>query len=167
MKKFLMAAVALTALTATPAIAADVDTTFVVNGTVTGKCTITAASPFAINGTGAINTDSSGNLAGANAATSSSVAVTCNTAGSNILVEKTALKNAAYSDTPANGYTNTIDFAAKATIAGVDYLEGADRPLGVVADTLTVTASNLTTGTNKPYAGSYSGTIKVTLKPGA
>jgi hypothetical protein len=93
--------------------------------------------------------------------------VTCNTAGSQILVEKTALTNSAYT-ADANGYTKTINFSAKATIGANEYLEGADRALGVVNGNLTVTASNLATaGGAKPFAGSYSGTIKVTLKPGA
>lgn len=166
MKKLVLIALALGA--AAPAMAQNVNTTFTVNGTVAGKCTIATGGTFAINGTGAISTDSTGALTGTNTGTSAPVLATCNAAGAQINVSKVALvhSDATLTDTAFN--TKTINFDAKATIGGVDYAEGQDRALGVVNGNLTVTASNLSTsGGLRPYAGSYSGTITVTLKPGA
>ena len=160
-----MAAVALTAMTAMPAMAQDQNSTFTVNGSVDAKCSAFTAGTFAING-GTIATDSSGMLTSANTGTSTPVAVWCNSAGAKINVSHTPLVNAAYT-TDTAAFTKTINFVAKANVAGVEYAAGADRDLGVVSGDLTVTASNLTSGGLKPFAGAYQGTITVVLKPGA
>ena len=160
-----MAAVALTAMTAMPAMAQDQTGQFQVNGSVAAKCSVFTGAAFNINN-GSISTDDSGQLSGTNTGTSSPVAVWCNSGGAMINVSHTPLVNAtAPADTAA--FTKTIEYVAKASINGTDYAEGVDRALGYVAGDLTVNASTLTSGGKKPYAGAYQGTITVVLKPGA
>ena len=167
MKKILMAAVALTAMASTPALAtADPSATFTVNGSVANTCNIGAGSPFNIN-SGTISTDVNGNLSGTNTGTSSSVSVVCNDAGAQINIAHAALVN---SSAPAdgNGFTKTIDFVPTGTLTNNSVTSGlveGDNNTGVVNGTLTVTAASLSTASSaKPYAGSYSGTITVTVK---
>jgi hypothetical protein len=163
MKKIVMTAVAITAISATSAMAADPSTSFGVSGSVNSACTIATGAPFTIN-TGTINTDADGALSGVNTGTSAAVAITCNSAIAKINVSHTELVNGT-APADAGGFTKTITYVAKATIGLKDYAEGSDQPLGIVSDNLTVTASSLSAGANKPYAGTYNGAITVTLKP--
>ena len=167
MKKVLMGAVALTAMTATPALAADPSATFTVNGSVNNTCNIGSGSAFNIN-SGTISTDANGALSGTNTGTSSSVSVVCNSGGAQINIDHTALVNTNNALADGNGFTKTIDFTPSGTLTnnGSDTaLVAGDNNTGIVNGTLKVTAASLTTaGGAKPYAGSYSGTIVVTVK---
>ena len=166
MKKLLMGAVALTAVTATPALAADPSASFTVNGSVNNVCNIGSGSPFNIN-SGTINVDANGNLSGTNTGTSSSVAVVCNSGAAVINITHTALVNSG-APADANGFTGTIDFVPSGTLTNGSStvpLANGDNSTGIVNGSLTVTAGTLsTTGNAKPYAGAYVGNITVTVR---
>lgn len=159
MKKILMAAVALTAVTATPAFAADTVATYSVSGSVDALCAASATGSISLGSL----IDANGALSNSGGSATDSGAY-CNGAGTTIQVAHTNLSTAG---TAATGFTNTIAFTPKVT-AGASVFTG-DQASGTALGSfsgLTVEARSLTTGTDKPVAGSYSGSITVTLTPG-
>lgn len=157
MKKILMAAVAVAALGATPAYAAD----FTVSGSVALACGGLGNGTIAF---GALTTDANtGVLADSRSLASTGQSVYCNGANSTIAISKTDMTNGlAPSDT---SFTNTVTYTAGVTIGGTTYAPGAT--IGLKAGSLVVTASGLSSNAKIPVAGSYSGMVTVTLTPAA
>lgn len=157
MKKILMAAVALTAMTATPTYAQAV---FNVSGTVNATCSYSggtiAFGTIATNADGTITT-------GQSQSSAAQTGFYCNGAGTTLDLAHTTLSNA----TPAaSGFTNTIDYTPAVKVGGVDQQvgNGTGVAFGAQAGSLVVDARNLT-ATGKLMAGSYAGTITLTLTP--
>jgi hypothetical protein len=155
MKKLLMAAVAVSAIAATPAFAAD----FPITATVGASCGAITGSTIAFS---AIATGADGTLTAGQSASSSSQAVYCNGAGSTITVTSTELLTSP--GVVASGFTKTLGFTTDVNFAGVHRGTGAAQALGAVTGTLIVSANNLTASA-KPQAGDYTGLIQVTVAP--
>ncbi|ANI79505.1 hypothetical protein [Sphingobium sp. EP60837] len=158
MKKILMAAVALTALGATPAMAAGV---FTVSGDVAATCG--AISDGTITFSSGIATGTDGTLTSGQSQSSAPQNVYCNGAGSKITVAHTAMKIGDGTGAPSN-FTKTIDFTTDVNFAGTHFGEGTSQTLGAMSGSLVVSANDLTASA-KPLAGSYSGSITVTVSP--
>jgi hypothetical protein len=165
MKKLLMGAVALAAISTTPAVAADPSASYTVSGTVGAACgtlsngSLTFANPLNINATGFLADSQSA---------SSSQTVWCNGVNSKISVAATAMTNQTTNAAENNDFTGTINFTTAVDFAGSPFALGTNQTLGAKAGTMTVSASALTANNGKrPYAGDYSGTITVTLSPAA
>jgi hypothetical protein len=156
MKKILMAAVALAAVSATPAMAAD----FTISGAVTASCGSIGDKTIAF---GTIGTNSDGTLTSGQSKSSDGQSVYCNGTGSTISVSHTALTTGDSSPAPS-GFTKTIDFTTDVDFAGSKFGDGTAQSLGAKTGTLVVSANELT-ATAKPLAGSYSGKITVTVSP--
>lgn len=158
MRKLLMAAVALTAMSATPAFAQSAN--FTVSGSVNAVCSFTGgAISFPT-----ITTNADGTIAASQSASSSAQAgFYCNGAGTTLTLAHSALTNAA---TPGSGFTSTIDYTPAAVVGGVDKQvgDGTNATFGAQAGSLVVDARNLS-ATGKLMAGSYSGAITLTLTP--
>lgn len=157
MKKILMAAVALTALGATPAMAAD----FAVSGSVEASCGSIGDKPIAFD---AILTNADGTLKTGQSKSSDGQSVYCNGSNSTISVSHAALKIGDGSGAPTN-FTKTINFTTEVDFAGSKFTDGAGLNLGAKSGILTVTAKDLSADA-KPLAGSYTGSITVTVSPG-
>ena len=158
MKKTLMAAVALTAFGATPAMASD---TFTVSGSVAPTCSAVADKSLAFNG---LSVDSAtGILNDTRSVSSEAQYVFCNGSNAKIAIAKTNLSNATAA--PSASFTNVISYDAEVKIA--DTVLGDDNDSAFIAGNLVVKASNLSSAGKIPVAGAYSGTVTVTLTPGA
>jgi hypothetical protein len=185
MKKIIVAALAATtALIATPASAQTVSGTVAVTGTVASKCTTSSGNlDAAINlgelaiAAGTVNSSFSGNVGGL----SRSFTVTCTSPNANLSANASALVNSAIV-TPTAGYTNTVHYtatltankAAGGTASAVDTsnVVGATTALlgGHLANaannvTITVSNGNTTTASDLLEAGSYSGSIAISVAP--
>jgi spore coat protein U-like protein len=158
MKKILMAAVALTAVTATPAYSQTA--TFNVSGTVNAVCSFTGGT-IAF---GTINVNSDGTIAtGQSASSAGQPGFYCNGAGTTLDLSHTAMTTSA---TPPGGFTSTINYTPAVVVGGSDQQvgDGTGVAFGAKAGSLVVDARNLT-ATGKLMAGAYSGTITLTLTP--
>lgn len=157
MRKILMAAVALAAVSASPAYA---QANFDVTGNVTAVCNYTGGT--IAFGTIGVNAD--GTIAsGQSQSSADQTGFYCNGAGTTLTLAHTAMANA----TPAaSGFTNSINFTPAVKVGGVDQQvnDGTNNSFGAQAGTLVVDARNLT-ASGKLMAGSYSGTITLTLTP--
>lgn len=169
MKKLLMAAVAVSALAAMPALAqTSQDYTF--SGNVATSCYISGATTVDF---GTLQS-ASGVYGPANGATVSATDTSafCNQAQTTALVTHTNLKT---TSPVSSGFTNLVVMSAKAstpqnatgvsdsTPAGTGTSAGNSGTLGAFTG-LTV-AATLTAPTDKLVAGTYSGTITVALTP--
>jgi spore coat protein U-like protein len=154
----MMAALAVSSLSATPALAQSAS--YTVSATVAASCgaLTNGTIPF---GTLGIGTD--GTLTSGQSFSSGSQNVYCNGVNSTITVGHTAMTTSAAA-TDAGGFTRTIDFTTSVNFAGSTFGDGTTQALGAKTGTLVASANSLT-ATAKPYAGSYSGTISVTLSP--
>ena len=160
MKKLLMAAVTLTAMATIPATPASAQAVFNVSGSVTAVCSYTGGT-IAF---GTITTDSAGNInSGQSASSTGQTGFYCNGAGTTLALTHTALTNAA---TPASGFTSTIGYTPAVSVGGVDQKvgDGNNNSFGAQAGSLVVDARDLT-ASGKLMAGSYAGTITLTLTP--
>lgn len=166
MKKFLMAAVALTALTATPAMAAE-EQTYTFDGTVASICTISGATKVAFgaltDGNGAYNKSAA-------TATATDSGAYCNQGLTTAAVKHTNLVNAVAA---SSGFTNVVPMSASlATTQGASINDtsaagsatGTSGTIGAFTG-LSVTATLGSIGTDKLVAGTYDGSITVTLTP--
>jgi hypothetical protein len=171
MKKLMMAAVALTALTATPALAAPgTEQTNTFDGTVASICTISGASLVHF---GAL-TDASGAYTGNGThqdATDS--AAYCNQAATTASISHTNFVNA---NTATTGFVNVIPMSASLSTTETGSLADTSVASGTSASTgtsgtigaftgLKVTATLGSVGTSKLVSGTYNGSITVTLTP--
>ena len=160
MKKLLMAAVAVSAIAATPAIAAD----FAVSGTVGASCSTVIGETLAFN---TIGTNASGNVTAGQSKSSGAQDVVCNGANATITVASTQVLTNASAPTDSATFQRTIGFTAEVTIGGTPYsVSASPQTIGATAGSMVVSAKNLSAAL-RPYAGSYSGLITVTLAPGA
>jgi opacity protein-like surface antigen len=163
MKKLLMAAVALTALATVPATPAAAQAVFNVSGTVNAVCNYSGGT-IAF---GTITTNADGTLPGTQDASSTpQTGFFCNGAGTTLTLAHSAMTTSA---TPATGFTSTINFTPAVVVGGVDKQvgDGSGVAFGAQAGSLVVDARDLSTAsaTDKVMAGSYSGTITLTLTP--
>lgn len=157
MKTLSKAAVAFAALAALPAAPAAA-ASFTVTGTVTATCNYSGGT-IAF---GTIGVQSDGTITGSQTASSSAqTGFYCNGASTTLDLAHTAMTTAA---TPPSGFTSTIDFTPAVKVGGVDKKvgDGTGTALGAIAGSLVVDARTLT-ATGKLMAGSYSGSITLTL----
>ncbi len=186
MKKIALAAIAAAAtlVSAQPAFA-QASGTVQVNGTVAAKCA--AITP--ISGTIALgelanaNGTIEGTFAGNSGGLTRQFTVRCTGANPNLSVKASPLVNAAVT-TPASGYTNTVHYTAtmSATKAGggstslSNLSSNANATTGAVGDRLAASANNITlaisAGTTADAgavleAGTYSGSVALTVSPAA
>ncbi|WP_313806828.1 hypothetical protein [Sphingobium sp.] len=164
MKKLLMGAVALAAMQAVPVLAQTGQAQSVqidVTGTVGSKCSTFSLDPISFT---AISTsNSSGFATGGDTSSPATASVWCNKAGAQVSYEHVAMK--ANTVTTSNAaFTDTVDFTPTVKL-GTTTIASGGTTVGIVADTLTVSATTNAT-TAIPVADSYTGTIKVTLTPG-
>lgn len=160
MKKILMAAVAFTAITATPALAQS-SGTFTVSGSIAGQCGGLGAGLIQFN---QIATAANGQVSDNRSLQSTAQNVFCNAGGSTIsIIKNNMTNNTVVTDT--TNFTNTISYDAAVTIGGTPYAN--NDAVNILSGNLVVTASNLSSGGKIPVSGAYSGTVVVTLTPGA
>jgi hypothetical protein len=158
MKKWMMAALAASTAMATPALAGTT-ASYTVDGSVDGVCSISAS--------GALDfgklTDATG--AFSNTASPSSVDgnAYCNQAATTVTVTHTDLTT---SGTPTTGFTNDVTYTP-VLITSDRTLTGNQTNATIGAfSSLTVKAQGAAaSGSAKLVAGSYSGTISITLTP--
>lgn len=166
MKKLLMAAVAASAIAATPAMAAT-SAEYTVTGSVNAICSASASGTIAF---GSLVNAATGLLSATSLSATADSTAFCNGAGTKVEVAHVNLANTTTSqvgDAPT-GFTKTVSFTPK-VVTSVGALTG-DQDAGTALGAfngITVTAENLSAGGNKPLAGDYSGSITITLTPGA
>ncbi|WP_374613045.1 hypothetical protein [Sphingorhabdus sp.] len=153
MKKSTLISLIGVSMIATPAFAADPSATYTVNGNVAAVCSITASS----------SPTDFGSLQNSQEKVINDTAATCNSAGATISVSRTNLVN---SIPAADGFTNVVTVNTKveagtATVTnnGTDVATGAFKGLKITATTVAPSTTLM--------AGDYTGTITVTLNPGA
>lgn len=159
MKKVLMAAVALTAVTATPAFAED----FAVTGKVAATCNYTGGT-IAF---GTIQTNADGTLvANQKASSTAQTGFYCNGGSTKATVTHSPLSSG--TGAAATGFVNSIGFTPVVSIGGVDVVTGdaSGASISATSGSLVVRADNLT-ASGKVQAGDYTGQIVLTLTPGA
>ena len=159
MKKIIIAAVMATGITAgaaAPAAAAD----FTVSGAVTATCNYTGGTiPF-----GTIGVNSDGTIAsGQSASSTAQTGFFCNGAGTTLDLSHTAMTDGV---TAPSGFTSIIDFTPAVKVGGTDKQvgDGTGTSFGAIAGSLVVDARTLT-ATGKLTAGTYSGSVTLTLTP--
>jgi len=159
MKSIFMLAVAfsaLSALRAAPAAAAD----FTVSGSVTPTCNYSGGT--IVFGTIGVNSD--GTIAtGQSASSTAQAGFYCNGAGTTLDLSHTAMTDGV---TAPSGFTSSIDFTPAVKVGGTDKKvgDGTGIALGAIAGALVVDARTLT-ATGKLTAGTYSGSVTLTLTP--
>lgn len=171
MKKLLMAAVAFTAISATPALASVPGADYTFSGSVAAICTIGGHS-------GAVDfgalTDGNGGYTGSGSSQDAADdSAYCNQAQTTAKITHTNLFT---SSVASNGFTNIVPMSASlstteggslsdaTTATGTGTSSGSTATIGAFTG-LTVTATLGTIGTDKLVAGTYGGTITVTLTP--
>jgi hypothetical protein len=170
MKKILMAAVAVSALSATPAMAqTGPSQTYTFDGTVAARCVITGASLVSF---GALTDESGAYTSGASEDSVDSEAY-CNQASTTATIKHTNLTT----DSAASlGFTNVIPMSAAlstpqgASVVDETVASGTDESAGTTDEVnaftgLKVTATLGSIGSAKLVAGTYEGSITVTLTP--
>lgn len=174
MKKMLLAAAAASAMLATPAMAAD-NATFNFSGSVAEVCTVSGAA--ATVDFGAL-TDGSGNYtAGSTTQTATSTNAYCNQGQTKATISHT---NFYTSNAATTGFTNNIPMTASlvtivgaadnVTVADTTVASGTTSSAGTQGDVgnftgLKVKATLGSIGSAKLVAGTYGGSITVTLQP--
>jgi hypothetical protein len=155
-----------------PCVAGDLTGCVTINAHVAADCAMTVGSD-AIHLGEISNASSNLDTAVVNAGTAS-LAGFCNGTTSTMTVEASALTGPA---TTASGFTNIVNYTAKAALHGApavfatddSSVTGAGSPatVGVFTDTIDVTLSNASSPTGMLVAGAYTGSVIVTLTPGA
>lgn len=159
MKKLLLAAVAVSALVATPALAVAPDATYDVHATVNGLCSISAGS--ALTFTAAL-TDAS---VASNTGTTNEVddtAAYCNQAGTKITISH---DNLITPGTAGTGFTKEVNYTPVVTINGTGYNDVTDQLVGTFAGIKVKATSPSAVGATRLVAGDYTGNIYITLAP--
>ena len=160
MKKLCMSFVAVAALMATPAMAADPSANYLVQGTVNAACYANTGGTVDF---GTMSIDSTtGRLNGGTTASSSGSNVWCNGINSTLSFSSTGQLTTTNTTTDTN-FTSTLTFTPSVTLGGSNVTNGAK--IGAKSGSLVVTASSLSDGGKLPVAGDYSGLITVTLTP--
>jgi hypothetical protein len=169
MKKLMLAAAAITAVTATPALAAPgTSQTYNFTGSVAALCSISGAA--ATVNFGAL-TDANGAYANPGAKDATDTGAYCNQANTQATISHTDLVNAV---APASGFTNIVPMSASLTtdqtsLADSTAASGTTASTGTTAtiggfSSLKVTAT-LGTPSTKLESGAYNGSITVVLTP--
>ncbi|MFM6932027.1 MAG: hypothetical protein ACKOUT_07270 [Novosphingobium sp.] len=167
MKKIVMIAAAISAVSASPAMAATYD----VKATVGAFCSALTGSATDLDFT-ALSVDAAGKLTDARSLNSTQASVVCNGAATTITVNPTAMVGDKTLTDTAN-FTKTINYTATATLGSASVSTttvtgSVTQGIHEQAGTLTVSAGSLSAAGNKALlAGSYAGTITVTFTPGA
>ena len=164
MKKILMAALTASALSATPAMAQTA--TYAVTGSVASVCSASATGTIAF---GSLISSVTGFLTATSQPATADSGAFCNGAGTTVQVGHNDLVNTTTTQSGAapTGFTNTVTFTPKVVTSNKTF--NNNQALGTLIGAfngLTVTAENLSAGGDKPLAGSYSGSITITLSPG-
>ena len=158
MKKLLMGAVALAAMSTTPAFAAD----YQVQGTVNAACYANTGGTIDFTTIG-INA-TTGRLNPNQTASSGSSNVWCN--GVNSTLSFSSTNNLTTTNTTSDSnFTSTLTFTPSVKLNNVDIATGTK--IGAQSGGLVVTAGNLSDNGLMPVAGNYTGLITVTLTPAA
>jgi len=171
MKKILLAGAMFSAMTAAPAYAAVPTATYNFDGSVAALCSISGAATTVSFGA---LTDSNGAYTGnATSKQATDDAAYCNQASTTATIRHT---NMFTSNTATSGFTNVIPMSAalsttesaalsdSTSATGTGTSTGATGTIGAFTG-LKVTATLGSVGSNKLVAGTYSGTITVTLTP--
>lgn len=170
MKKILMAAVALTAVTATPALAAAPSQTYNFSGNVDTLCTISGAATVGFGSLTGAGGEYIGNNQVRNAIDTYAY---CNQGQTTAVISHTNLVG---NKAATSGYTNIVPMSAslttpeKGTFADSTNASGSTASAGTTVNIgaftgLKVTATLGDIGADKLVAGDYSGSITVTLSP--
>jgi hypothetical protein len=162
MKKLLMGAVALAAMSTTPAFAVDPSANYQVQGTVDAACYANTGGTIDF---GTMSIDSTtGRLNGLTSASSAGSNIWCNGINSTLSFTSTGLLTGSNSSGDT-AFTNVLTFTPSVTLGGNAVTSGAT--IGAKYGSLVVTAGNLSDGGKLPVAGNYTGLITVTLTPAA
>ena len=170
MKPLLLAAVAASALAATPALAATTQT-YSFDGSVAAICTIGGAASTV--GFGALTDGSGSYTQSGTAKDATDQAAYCNQGNTTAEIKHTNLFT---TNGASSGFTNVIPMTASLSTTQGASLADATAASGTSSSTgssgtigaftgLKVTATLGTIGTNKLVAGTYNGSITVTLTP--
>lgn len=172
MKNLIIAATALTALFASTAAAAQ-DGTVTINGTVAAKCVIAPSATITLGEmadlNGVYNSVANGRTA--------TLTAWCNGAASTMTVASTAIKLVGGA-APTSGFVDTVDFTGTASVttaagaavsASDSTTAAASAPAAVslFSSDILVTLSGSATAAGKLIAGTYTGSVVVTLAPAA
>ena len=173
MKKLLMGAAALAAMSATtPAFAQATNevpqmANYAVTGFINASCGNATGTPLQF---GQLQIDPTGRLIPP-PLTQSVNNTYCNGVNSSLSVASTPMTTAA--TPPSASFTNTLDYDAVVSFGPANLTVNSNpgtqqtATVGAFVGPLTVQATNVTTrGNTLPLAGDYSGTITVTLTPG-
>jgi len=164
MKKLLMGAAALAAMSTTPAFATDPGASYTVTGTVNATCYAGSGGTVAF---GTIQIDSTtGKLPGSQDASTTTDNLWCNGVNSTLSFHSDGKLSTATPVSDTTNFTNSLDFTPSVSLAGHS-AAASDTPvaLGATYGTLTVKAEDLHSTKIPVAANDYSGTITVTLSP--
>ncbi len=167
MKKYLMMAAAVAAVSASPAMAATYD----VKASVAAFCSTPAGSATDLNFS-TLSIDGAGLLTDTRSLSSTQSSFVCNGAATTVTVNPTAMVGDK-TLTDATDFTKTINYTAtltlgSASVSTTTVAGSTTQTLGEQAGTLSVSAGSLSAAGGKALlAGSYAGTITVTFTPGA
>lgn len=171
MKKVLLAAVAFTALSASPALATVPGASYTFSGSVSALCSI-AGHSGAVD-FGALTDGSGGYTGNGSSEDATDDNAYCNQANTSASITHTNLFT---SNDAGTGFTNVIPMSASLSTTEGGSLDDSTNATGTGTSTgssgtigaftgLKVTATLGSIGTDKLVAGSYGGTITVTLTP--
>lgn len=171
MKKLMIAVAGFSALTAAPAFATTPTANYDFDGSVAAICTVSGHSGSVTFGA---LTDGNGAYTGdASSEDATDDAAYCNEANTTATISHTNLTT---SNDASSGFTNVIPMSASlstaqsaslsdsTTASGTGTSSGSSGTIGAFTG-LTVTATLGSIGTDKLVAGTYNGTITVTLTP--
>lgn len=173
MKNLIIAATALTALFASTAAAAQ-DGTVTINGTVAAKCVIAPSATITLGEMADLNGVYNSVVDGKTA----TLTAWCNGAASTMTVASTAIKLVG-GVTPVTGFVDTVNFTGTASVASASgggtvsasdsttAVPSAAATVGLFSNNITVALSASATATGKLIAGTYQGSVVVTLAPAA
>jgi hypothetical protein len=164
-KKIILASAVGLAAFSSPALAAGA--TFNVTANVSAFCTTITGSSTDL-GFGTLTVGADGKLTGTYTKSSTQSSVVCNGAATTVTASSTAMTNSA-TLTDTTNFTNTINYTPTVSLAGHSVtVDNAPHAVGELVGTLTVTADTLAPAGGKALlAGSYAGSIVVTLTPSA
>ena len=178
MKRIFGAGVAIAALvTASSAFAAttegDTTATVTVNGHVDAACSIATTSDTIDLGS-LTNSDGSFNTASVPSSFNVSDTMWCNGVNSKATLSATALADTSPgTSSPPSGFSNAVNYKVTAVIGGVSVSSGDTATsgagvatlVGAFSQTNTLVTPSVDTVSGKLLAGSYSGSVSLTLSP--
>ena len=158
MKKLMMAALTVSTVAATPALAGTT-ASYTVNGSVDAVCSISASGTLDFGKL----TDATGAFNNTAAPSSADGSASCNQAATTVTVTHTDLTT---SGTPTTGFTNDVTYTPVLITQDRTLTGNQNNAVIGAFSSLTVKAQNAaSSGGLKLVAGSYSGAISITLTP--